>query len=384
MNEIKLGDIANVTAGQSAPQGNCFSDKGTPFIRAGSLEPLLSGKRESELELVSEEIAKAKRLKLQPEGTIVFAKSGMSCMKGYVYVLKRPCYVVSHLACVFPKSGSSDYLSYYFKWHRPNRLVKDEAYPSISLADISNITMELHSETEQEDIVERLDKVSELIDLRKRQLDELDTIVKSRFVEMFGKESDDTQAELRDNCRIITDGTHQPPKFTHEGIPFLFVSNIVDGNINYNTEKFISREEYETLIRRTPIEIGDILLTIVGSYGNPAIVKSDKEFCFQRHIAYLKPKRERFVSEYLHAALQIGYVKEQIERRVKGIAQKTLNLSELKVIRVNVPPLDLQNRFADFVKQVDKSKFNGRRYTENADFIYRTVQNLGGTPYDKF
>lgn len=79
-------------------------------------------------------------------------------------------------------------------------------------------------------------------------------------------------------CSTITDGTHQPPKFVSDGIPFLFVSNIITNQISYNTEKFISEETYSALIKRTPIEVGDILLSTVGSYGHPAIVQSTKKF----------------------------------------------------------------------------------------------------------
>ena len=151
------------------------------------------------------------------------------------------------------------------------------------------------------------------------------------------------------------------------------MSNIVDNEITYDTKKFISRGEYEALIRRTPIKIGDILLTTVGSYGNPAVVKSKREFCFQRHIAYMKPIQEMINSTYLHSALLSNAVKEQVDARVKGIAQKTLNLIELKSIKVNLPPLPLQNRFADFVKQADKSKFEMQKGLDKLELLYKSL-----------
>ena len=122
-------------------------------------------------------------------------------------------------------------------------------------------------------------------------LAKLDELVKSRFVELFGDIPGEEKVMMADICKIITDGTHQPPQFVKTGIPFLFVSNIVTNEIHYDAEKFISEETYSELIQRTPIEIGDILLSTVGSYGHPAIVKSDKPFCFQRHIAYLMRTR---------------------------------------------------------------------------------------------
>lgn len=174
---------------------------------------------------------------------------------------------------------------------------------------------------------------------------------------MFGSSEDATATGLDNICLKITDGTHQSPQFVNEGVPFLFVSNIVNNKINYKTEKFITREEYQLLIKRTPIEVGDVLLTIVGSYGNPAVVESVKEFCFQRHIAYIKPNKEQINSYYLYTALQTPYVRRQIDIKVKGIAQKTLNLSELKKIRINIPKMEKQKDFEKFYKQIDKLKF---------------------------
>ena len=178
---------------------------------------------------------------------------------------------------------------------------------------------------------------------------------KARFVEMFSNESN--MMKMSDICSIITDGTHQPPKLVTEGIPFIFVSNVVSVKLTYDAEKCITQETYDELIKKTPIEIGDVLLSTVGSYGHPAVVKTDKKFLFQRHIAYLKPRKEIIDSNYLHGALLSPGVQRQIEEGVKGIAQKTLNLSEIKKIVIPVPNLVRQKQFADFTEQIDKSKF---------------------------
>lgn len=173
---------------------------------------------------------------------------------------------------------------------------------------------------------------------------------------MFGGIPQEDFVPLSELCKIITDGTHQPPKFYDNGIPFLFVSNIANNEINYDTEKYISKETYLELIRRTPIEIGDILLSTVGSYGHPAIVTDSKKFCFQRHIAYLKPDGDLIESRYLHGALLSPIGQEQIERGVKGIAQKTLNLSEIRKIRVPLVSMEQQKAYSAFCLQLDKSK----------------------------
>lgn len=222
--------------------------------------------------------------------------------------------------------------------------------------DFDNTVIPFPTLEEQEEIAQIMDHASGIISARQKELQKLDELIKARFVELFGTIPDRAKVTMAEICKTITDGTHQPPKFATTGIPFLFVSNIVTNEIHYDAEKFISEETYNELIKRTPIAIGDILLSTVGSYGHPAIVKSDKPFCFQRHIAYLKPDATMVNSEYLRGAILSADVQRQIDERVKGIAQKTLNLSEIRKLRLPLPSMELQEQFAAFVEQVDKSK----------------------------
>lgn len=269
--------------------------------------------------------------------------------------------IVSPLYNVFSVSPELDnqYLYYFLKSDIALCFIKNIATGSVrdnlKLSMLYEFPINLPNIKKQKEIVHTLDTLQSIISHRKQQLEKLDLLVKARFVEMFGEVKD--RRTIAEICSIITDGTHQPPKFTDSGIPFLFVSNIVTNEITYNAEKFISEETYNELYKRTPIEIGDIVLSTVGSYGHPAVVKSNRKFLFQRHIAYLKPISSVINSIYLHGAILSNDVQRQIDERVKGIAQKTLNLSEIRKIVVPIPPLDLQTQFADFVKQIDKSRF---------------------------
>ena len=222
-------------------------------------------------------------------------------------------------------------------------------------------------------VVEILSGIKNQIAAARKATDELDSLVKSRFVEMFGDEVDAEIMALKDVCSIITDGTHQPPKFSIEGIPFLFVSNIVQNSIVYETNKYISEEDYECLIKRTPIEIGDILVSAVGSFGHPAVVKEEKPFCFQRHIAYLKPMHELIDSNYLHAALLSDDAQRYMNLCAKGVAQRTVTLKSFKEMRIPVPPLTLQQEFANFASQVDKSRFVAQKQVEKLQMLYDSL-----------
>lgn len=247
------------------------------------------------------------------------------------------------------------------------------SYPAVTASIVRNATVPDYSLEKQKEIAQCLDSVTTLLVLRKQQLAKLDELVKSRFVEMFGDIPGEEKVVMADICRIITDGTHQPPQFVKTGIPFLFVSNIVTNEIHYDAEKFISEETYSELIKRTPIEIGDILLSTVGSYGHPAIVKSDKPFCFQRHIAYLKPDATVVNSEYLRGAILSADVQRQIDERVKGIAQKTLNLSEIRKLQLPLPSMEQQEQFAAFVKQIDKSKLAVQQSIDQLETLKKSL-----------
>lgn len=276
--------------------------------------------------------------------------------------------------CDEPFSTSTDCLVMYgrskteletiYNYLKSNIGILENGFKGAGLKHISKdyilaIEIDLPSEEIQLEFLQKNRTIDGLIEAKQAQLHLSEDLVKSRFIEMFGDVKDEEKVTLSDICLIITDGTHQPPKFTTTGIPFLFVSNIVGNTITYDAEKFISQETYDELIKRTPIEIGDVLLSTVGSYGHPAVVKSDKPFCFQRHIAYLKPNKELIDSEYLHGAILSVDVQKQIEERVKGIAQKTLNLSEIRKIKLPLPRIDEQKQFAAFVEQIDKSKYHG-------------------------
>jgi len=228
--------------------------------------------------------------------------------------------------------------------------------PHISNSALRNLSVPLPPLETQKKIAAILDKADELRQNDKKILEKYDQLAQSVFQEMFGDPEKNEKKwplnRLDQLCKKITDGTHQSPKFKNEGIPFLFVSNIQNNSINYDTNKYISEEEYLTLTKSTPIEVGDLLLTIVGSIGNPAIVTNPKRFCFQRHIAHLKPNKELINIYFLHAVLQTQFVKRQIYILARGVAQKTLNLKELKSIEIIYPPLHEQNKFENIIHQI--------------------------------
>ena len=148
---------------------------------------------------------------------------------------------------------------------------------------------------------------------------------------------------LQSVCASITDGDHLPPPKAESGIPFLVIGNVRSQRINFAGSRFVPPEYYEALdpIRRP--RSGDLLYTLVGSYGIPVIVRDDQPFCVQRHIGILRPTKLIDVS-FLARAMESRLAFDQATACATGIAQKTVPLSELRKLSIPLPPLAEQHR----------------------------------------
>jgi type I restriction enzyme S subunit len=242
---------------------------------------------------------------------------------------------------------------------------------------IEEIQIPLPPLATQKKIAAILDAADEYRQKTKTLIEKYDQLAQSLFLDMFGdpvrNEKGWEKKKLEYVCKKITDGTHQSPKFLSSGIPFLFVSNIVDNQINYNTSKFISEEEYLKLTKTTPIEINDILYTSVGSYGNPAIVRENRKFCFQRHIAHLKPNHNIININFLHSMLLTPMVKNQTDVIARGVAQKTMNLREIKSIEIYYPPITIQNQFSERIQLIEAQKQQAQASLQKAEDLFNSL-----------
>lgn len=356
----KLGQVCHFYSGTGFPvayQGKVNGE--IPFYKVGDIAANVTAGNKY-LSFCSNYITQEEAIELRgtiiPQNTVVFAKIGEALKLNRRAITNCDCLIDNNAMGIAPKEGilRTGYFFYYMKHLRMQDYSESTTVPSVRKSKLEQIGIDVPPLEEQRIVEERLNLLSDIILKRVQELRRLDDLIQARFVEMF--EDEKNLMAMSDICSIITDGTHQPPKFKKDGIPFIFVSNITGDKLTYDAEKFIDQDTYDELVKRTPIEIGDVLLSTVGSYGHPAVVKSEKKFLFQRHIAYLKPRREFVDSDYLHGAILSPEAQRQIEEGVKGIAQKTLNLSEIKKMRIPVPNMVKQKEFAAFVAQVDKSK----------------------------
>ena len=131
----------------------------------------------------------------------------------------------------------------------------------------------------------------------------------------------------------VTDGDHMPPPKADAGIPFIMISNIYGNVICWDNTAFVGKEYFEKIDSKRKPQKGDVLYTVTGSYGIPVLVDCNKDFCFQRHIALLRPN-ETVTQKYLYYSLMEPNVFSQATKGATGTAQKTVGLGVLRKIKI--------------------------------------------------
>ena len=377
---VKLGDVATISAGQSAPKSNYFCEEGIPFVRAGSLEFLERGESIDLCEKISEDNAQICRLKLYPKNSILFAKSGMSANKGRIYKLERSAYIVSHLAIITPDETKliPEYLMYWLQKHPPKTLIKDESYPSIGLTDIANMEIELAPLDKQKKIAKILDKADEIRAKKKLANDKLDEFLKSTYIDLFAENT--KKVKLEELCYFITKGTTPKAQDMSQDsgdIPYIKVYNLrFDTRLDFTINPtFVTKESHKNFLARSVVYPGDVLMNIVGPPLCKVSIVPDTypEWNINQAIARFRCNKG-LNNLYLAWFLTTPFAEKQMLRNAKKTSgQLNLTLEICKNIEIPLPSLELQNKFAKIVEKVEAQKQKNELVIEQMNNLFNSL-----------
>jgi type I restriction enzyme, S subunit len=240
-------------------------------------------------------------------------------------------------------------------------------YAAIRPAHVLAYRVPLPPLEEQRRIVARIEalaaQIEEVRGLRHEALNEAATFMRGSLdraytssVARYGS------IPLADACITITDGDHLTPSFLDAGVKFIFVGNVSSGYLRFDGCKHVSREYYEALkVHRKPQE-GDILYSAVrATLGIPAIVDSAEEFCFQRHVAIIKPNHDKFSSKFAWHMLRSGSLYKQAWIGTTGSAQPTVPLSAIRTLPIPLPPLPEQHYIVAYLDDLQAKVDDLRR-----------------------
>ena len=248
-----------------------------------------------------------------------------------------------------------DYIFYWFKyrWFDFNKgKMFGTAIPYIRLGNLQEFPTPIPPLAEQQRIVDRIESLFAKLDEAKEKaqavVDSFETrkaaILHKAFTgeltakwrEEHGVRMESWEVRTLDSvCSSIFDGDHMPPPKAESGIPFLVISNVNTGHLTFENTRFVPQEYYDTLSDTRKPQLGDVLYTLVGSFGIPVVVNSKRPFCFQRHMALLRPIDVS--PQFLWYILQTPEMYDKASSIATGTAQLTVPIKRLRAMKIPRP-----------------------------------------------
>lgn len=221
----------------------------------------------------------------------------------------------------------------------------------ISRGNLAGLEIPLPPLPEQKRIAAILDKADAIRRKRQQAIQLADDFLSAQFLQKFGdpKDSPFGSRSLKDVALKVTDGAHFTPTYVDSGIPFLRVTDINRGEVDWSKVKYIPLEEHQELIKRCKPEKGDVLYSKNGTIGVPRLIDWDQEFSIFVSLCLIKPNPNYLRGRYLYSFLQTPFALKQATQKAKSATVTNLHLVEIKEIKLPVPSLAIQDEWIDFV-----------------------------------
>ncbi|BCN31859.1 restriction endonuclease subunit S [Anaeromicropila herbilytica] len=383
MEKVRLKDICEVVSG-TTPKTSIeeYWDGDIDWITPAELKED-SYIIEESVRKITELAVNKSALKAFPKGTVILSSRAPI---GKVAIAGKEMYCNQGFKNLICSDRVSSFYLYWFlkgKTVLLNSLGRGATFKEISKGIVENIEIPLPSLEVQDEISYRLKKCTDIIRLRKEQLVQLDNLIKSRFVEMFGDPVSNTKRiktfPMTEVCEIVDGdrGKNYPNQnefFDDEFCLFLNAKNVTSAGFLFSDTMFITKEKDE-LLRKGKLQRGDVVLTTRGTIGNLAFYTDEVPFDNMRinsGMVILRMKKtlveERFFIQQFR--MQIDDIKNKI---ASGSAQPQLPISTMNKIDILIPTMEAQNQYATFVQQVDKLKFDVQKSLDETQMLFDSL-----------
>lgn len=300
---------------------------------------------------------------------------GATC--GTINITVPQSYVTGNAMCLDDTRSDilPEYLYYCLLHYDFNNVISGSAQPQITRQGLEMVEIIYYPIEAQKKIVAILSKTRAVITAHHQQLQKLDELVKARFVELFG-DRNDPQIELID---LIIDGAGlsygivQPGEDGTGDMGVLRPVDMVDGKIATTSIKYIDRSIGDGF-KKTELTGDELLITVRGTTGITALTDERfKKMNVTRGIAVVRYDRNKINPVYLNAFLNADESQRYIQEHTRGATLQQINLSDLRVQKIIVPPMELQERFAAFAGQSDKSRVAVQKALDEAQLLFDSL-----------
>ena len=371
----KLGEVFTIASGGTPDKGNPFYyENGTiPWVKTGDLKNQYVP---TGIDCITEEGLNNSSAKLFPPNTVLVAMYGATI--GACSILSYEAATNQACAAFLPNENVLPTYLYYFLSSKRDQFVKDGvggAQPNISAGYLKNVQFDLVPVRQQEGIVERLDKIENLIVLRKEQLAKLDQLVKSRFIELFGGISDSKKypyKAVKELTDVISGGT--PSRDVNEyweggTIPWVKTTEL-QNNIITEIDEHITEAGLDNSSAKL-VPAGTVLIAMYGQGKTRGMTGYlGVEACTNQACACILPS-DSINQKFLWQFFVLSY--DNLRDMAKGGNQPNLNGNIIKNYPVLYPPMELQGQFATFVEQTDKSKLAIQQSLDKLELLKKSL-----------
>ena len=231
--------------------------------------------------------------------------------------------------------------------------------PRVKWNDLKEFEFNLPPIEEQERIADLLWAMNDTKKAYRNLLAATDELVKARFVEMFGDLNDNSnnweQSNLGTICDV-RDGTHDSPCFYNEGYPLITSKNVTSGTIDFSNCNYISESDFDKINKRSKVDIGDIIMPMIGTVGFPVIVDTDRPFAIKNVLLIKFLEGSKVNNIFIKHLLESDYFRRITSDVIRGGNQKFISLGEMRKLIVCIPPMKIQQRFSEFVHDIETFK----------------------------
>ena len=380
-NYVKIGDVCTVERGGSPrPIDKFITDdpNGINWIKIGDATDSMYI-TETAQKIIPEGMKKSRYV--QP-GDFLLSNS-MSFGRPYILKIDGCIHdgwlVLRDNGGVFDKRFLYYYLSSPSTYPKFKNMAVGGVVNNLNSDMVRGVTVPIPKMEEQIEIVQTLDNVSNLIFLRKQQLAKLDELVKARFVEMFGDPEKNTlswkEEELSEHLTVIGGYAFKSEQFSEEGIPVLRIGNINSGF--FKPVNLVYWEDDNTL-NRYKMYPGDLVMSLTGTvgkddYGNVCILGNDYDVYYLNQRNAKLELQDTINKYYLSMLLKFEPVKKKLTGISRGVRQANISNKDILNLMVPIPPIELQNQFAAFVEQIDKSKVAVQKALDEAQLLFDSL-----------
>ena len=271
------------------------------------------------------------------------------------------------------------FLYYFLKnnKHYLNSLGRGATFKEISKSIVCEVEIPLPPLEEQKHIADILDKASNLIGLRKQQLEKMDLLIKSKFIDMFGNPVTNPKGWEGKKIEDIAEVKIGPfgsllhlEDYVENGHPLINPSHILNESITYDSKKTITDEKYKEM-KPYHLQINDIVLGRRGEIGRCAIVKQNGFMCGTGSL--LIRIKNNCLPIIMQKIISHPSFKEFLKDKSVGVTMDNLNAGTISNLKIFLPPIELQNQFAEFVEQVEKQKAVMQQSLEKMEMNYKAL-----------